>query len=388
MTHGDGSIFKTVASNGKTQWKVEVTIGHNPDGTRRRTRRTATSYAHALKLRRQLVADRDEYDLSFDNPTLDSFALWWIREVRAKRIKGATAADYEHRYRKTISPFMGNRRVSEIKAHDITLWLNALGEHYSVASVNGSLRVLKMVLGGAVDHGHCRSNAAYSISPIRTPGKAWDTGDGPWDSWEARIAVDTAKNHRFGVAIVLGVVLGMRKGEILALRWGDISFEQGSVFVRRSLRESVRYGSDGKGSMVIEEGDPKTLASRRIIPIPAEVREFLYNHMTSSPGPLFENDHLYVLSSGDGNTPMTNARFRRAFQSFLKFAGLRPVRFHDLRHTAATVALEKGVRIESVSQALGHTRIDTTKSIYAPMVNGLNSEFSNSNFYNMFAQDI
>ena len=388
MTHGDGSVFKTVTSSGKTQWKVEVTIGHNPDGSRRRTRRTASSYAHALKLRRQLVADRDDYNLSFENPTLDSFALWWIREVRAKRVKEATAADYEHRYRKTISPFLGSRRVAEIRAHDITAWIGVLHDDYSVSSINGSLRVLKMLMGGAVDHGHCRNNPAHSISPIRKSEWPRDDLNGPWDAYEARMAVEAAKSHSFGVAIILGVVLGMRKGEILALRWGDVGFGQSSILVRRSLRESVRYDADGKGSMVIEEGDPKTLASRRVIPLAEDVKDFLFSCMAKSPGAPFDTDYRYVLTFGDGCVPMTNARFRRGFTSFMKQSKLRRVRFHDLRHTAATVALENGVRIESVSQALGHSRIDTTKSVYAPMVNGLNSEFTDSNFRNMFTTNL
>ena len=136
--------------------------------------------------------------------------------------------------------------------------------------------------------------------------------------------------------------------------------------------------------MVTEEGGPKTLASRRIIPLSEEITQFLFDRMSVSPGAPFDTDHRYVLSVGDGCSPMTTARFRRGFASFVKYAALRPVRFHDLRHTAATVALENGVRIESVSQALGHSRIDTTKAIYAPFVNGLNSEFTGSNFSNMF----
>ena len=107
MAHGEGSIFKTKDSKGRARWKVEVTIGHKPDGTRLRTRRTAKTHAEALQIRRQLVTDRDEYELSFDNPTLNDFALWWIRDVRALRVKHSTAYGYEYRYRKMIAPTFG-----------------------------------------------------------------------------------------------------------------------------------------------------------------------------------------------------------------------------------------------------------------------------------------
>ena len=388
MTHGDGSVFKTVTSSGKTQWKVEVTIGHNPDGSRRRTRRTASSHAHAIKLRRQLVADRDDYNLSFENPTLDSFALWWIRDVRAQRVKAATAADYEHRYRRTISPFLGNKKIADIRPNDVTQWISLLRDDYASASINGALRVLKMVLSGATENGHARTNAAQAIQPLRHTDRYQDLRVEPWSAWEAKKAVRAAQNHWFGVAIILGVVLGMRKGEILALKWGDIDFSKGEISVTKSVRESARYGPDGVGSMVVEEGAPKTRASRRNIPVSQDVMDFLEQRMRESSLPPFCEDEFYVLSSGDPSAPLSNARFRKGFKSYLEESGSRPVRFHDLRHTAATVALENGVRIESVSQALGHSRIDTTKSIYAPMVSGLNSEFSEANHQSMFNSDI
>ena len=86
MNYGEGSVFKHKDAKGRTFWKVEVVIGHKPDGTRVRTRRTAKTHADALQIRRQLVTDRDEYQLKFDNPTLDAFAIWWIRDVRALRV--------------------------------------------------------------------------------------------------------------------------------------------------------------------------------------------------------------------------------------------------------------------------------------------------------------
>ena len=164
--------------------------------------------------------------------------------------KSATAADYEHRYRKTISPFMGSRRVvgNQRPTTSPCVARSALGRATTrLPPVNGSLRVLKMVMGGAVDHGHCR-NPTPALLHI-TDSKAWE-GAGTTRGrtlgrlWEARMAVETGQEPQVWCGHhVLGVVLGMRKGEILALRWGDVGFESRQRYWSEGLlRESVRYG--------------------------------------------------------------------------------------------------------------------------------------------------
>jgi len=163
MNCGEGSIFKHKDAKGRTFWKVEVVIGHKPNGTRIRTRRTAKTYAEAIQIRRQLVTDRDEYDLSFDNPTLDAFSIWWIREVRALKIKRSTAADYD-----------------KIDTRSVATWTNNMLVHYSAPSVNGALRVLKMVLGAAVEQGHLRTNVASPV-PRVSARRTRSEDNPPWD---------------------------------------------------------------------------------------------------------------------------------------------------------------------------------------------------------------
>jgi hypothetical protein len=191
MSYGGGSIFKGKDAKGRTLWKVEVVIGHHPDGSRKRTRRTARSHADALKIRKQLMTDRDEYNLSFDNPTLDDFALWWIRDVRALKVKASTAADYEYRYRKMIAPTFGALRLNTVDSRGVSTWANNLLDSYSAESVNGALRVLKMVLGAAVEHGHLRTNPATSIPHVKSQ-RGSSRENPPWDVYERRRAIEAA----------------------------------------------------------------------------------------------------------------------------------------------------------------------------------------------------
>jgi integrase len=378
MSYGEGSIFKHRDAKGRTFWKVEVVIGHKPDGTRRRTRRTAKTYAEAIQMRRQLVTDRDEYDLSFDNPTLDTFALWWIREVRALKIKQSTAADYEYRYRKMISPTFGFLNVDKIDTRSVATWTNILLKSYSSASVNGALRVLKMVLGAAVEHGHLRMNVASPVPRVSTRGTRSEDNP-PWDLHASQQAIATAQDHWFGVPVLLALVLGLRRGEILGLKWGDFDFDTRTVHIRRSRREFLAYDSAGKSHLETNETDPKTRSAVRSLQISDSMRDLLWSAMCKPLGGPFGTDDLYVVGGNGGAEPMSPTVFRRGFDSFLKDSRLRRVRFHDLRHSCAQHALAGGARIESVSQALGHSRIDITKAIYAPSVQALSNEFSAAN---------
>jgi len=378
MNYGDGSIFKHKDAKGRTVWKVEVVIGHKPDGTRIRTRRTTKTYAEATQIRRQLVTDRDEYDLTFDNPTLDAFALWWIREVRALKIKQATAADYEYRYRKMISPTLGFLTVDKIDTRSVATWTNILLKRYSSASVNGALRVLKMVLGAAVEHGHLRTNVASPVPRVSARGTRSEDNP-PWNLHESQQAIATAQDHLFGVPVLLALVLGLRRGEILGLKWGDFDFDKSTVHIRRSRREFLAYDSDGKSHLETNETDPKTRSATRSLPISDTVRALLWGAMCRPLGGPFGTDDLYVVGGNRSTEPMSSTVFRRGFDSFLKDSKLRRVRFHDLRHSCAQQTLAAGARIESVSQFLGHSRIDITKAIYAPSVQALSDEFSSAN---------
>lgn len=378
MNYGEGSIFKHRDARGRTLWKVEVVIGHKPDGTRVRTRRTAKTYAEATQIRRQLVTDRDEYDLSFDNPTLDTFALWWIREVRALKIKQSTAADYEYRYRKMISPTFGFLTVDKIDTRSVATWTNILLKRYSSASVNGALRVLKMVLGAAVEHGHLRTNVALPVPRVSARETRLEDNP-PWDLYTSQLAVAAAKDHWFGLPVLLALVLGLRRGEILGLKWGDIDFETKTMHIRRSRREFLAYDSEGKSHLETNESDPKTRSAARSLPISDTMHDLLWSAMCRPLGGPFGTEDLYVVGGNGSAEPMSSTVFRRGFDAFLKDSRLRRVRFHDLRHSCAQQTLAGGARIESVSQFLGHSRIDITKAIYAPSVEALSNEFSSAN---------
>jgi integrase len=168
----------------------------------------------------------------------------------------------------------------------------------------------------------------------------------------------------------------MRKGEILALRWSDINFDNGTLRVQRSRGERRVIGNSGEIFIELCEGPPKTLASVRTLPmgdvLSRVLRELRDTQFCSSE--VLLDKHVVIGANG---APLSPSYLTRRFNRKLKESGLRRIRIHDLRHTVAYLALESGVALEEISQGFGHNGVEVTKRTYAPAVQALSDRFAN-----------
>ena len=153
----------------------------------------------------------------------------------------------------------------------------------------------------------------------------------------------------------------MRRSELLALKWADLDLSSGALSVQRSL---------GRGlTSRLEEGDPKSRSGRRRIALSASVVESLKRHRVRqvehrlSVGDVFE-DRGYVFANETGGHIHPNTLYRR-FRGLTARAGVPPIRFHDLRHTSATLLLAEGVHGKIVQERLGHANIAMTLDLYS-----------------------
>lgn len=154
---------------------------------------------------------------------------------------------------------------------------------------------------------------------------------------------------------------GLRRGELAALCWNDIDFERRQLAVQRTAHR-IR----GQG---IVFGEPKTAAGRRSVRLGQVAISALKLLRTSQledrlrAGPAWHENGLVFTS--EVGTSLEAARITRIFQRDLAIAGIAPIRFHDLRHTAATLLIEQGVPMKAVQSALGHSTIAVTMDVYA-----------------------
>jgi integrase len=163
-------------------------------------------------------------------------------------------------------------------------------------------------------------------------------------------------------------------GELLGLRWADIDVEQGHLQVNRTaLRLSV---DDAK--MRMYETEPKTESSRRLITLPQLVVDTLRRHRAAqrayrlSQGSAYQDLDLVFANATGGH--LWDSTVRRQLYKLLKGCKLPPMRFHDLRHSAATILISLGVNIKVIQELLGHSNIQTTLNIYGHVIPGLQAQ--------------
>ncbi|GMA64711.1 hypothetical protein GCM10025859_51510 [Alicyclobacillus fastidiosus] len=168
------------------------------------------------------------------------------------------------------------------------------------------------------------------------------------------------------IGFYLAVMTGMRQGEIFGLRWSDIDFERGYLHVQQTVSWS-------SGHPVFQE--PKTDSSRRAIAITEDDIKVLQSHRVAQSERRLRAGKAYhdldlVICLEDGS-PMGQRRFSRAWHRALERAGYPNMRFHDLRHTHASLLLERDVHLKIVSERLGHSAISITADLYTHVLPGI-----------------
>lgn len=187
----------------------------------------------------------------------------------------------------------------------------------------------------------------------------------PFTAEQVQSFFDAIAGHKWEALFTLALATGMRQGELLGLKWQDINFSTGTLQVRRILT-GVPSETSGK---VFIEAEPKTQHSRRSITIASFALETLNQHRIPQvearlkAGELW-NEHDYVFCTLVG-THLRPSHVVDAFKKLLKKAELPDMRFHDLRHSAATLLLSLGVHPKVVQELLGHTQISMTMEIYS-----------------------
>lgn len=184
-----------------------------------------------------------------------------------------------------------------------------------------------------------------------------------------------ARGHRQEALILLALATGMRRGELLALKWQDLDLEKRILQVRRILTR-IPSKLPGKG---FEETEPKTDRGRRSIVLPPFMVEVLKQHRLRQleeklkAGPAWNNhDYMFCTSIGTHLNPTRDVL--NVLKSFLKKAGLPNIRFHDLRHSSATMLLSMQVHPKIVQEILGHSQINITMDIYSHVLPTMQEE--------------
>ncbi len=321
-------------------------------------------------------------------PDADKISLWdwlsrWLRDFAKPGLRIKSFDKYESCLRLYIKPILGEVKLVKLKAVDIRSLLQRLLEQggrgraiiedgcevrkkngLSSLTVRNTRRYLLMALDQAVKEGLLIKNVARDVAPpklvrseIRHLSKAQSV---------KLLKVAGQSGRMPYMAILLALTSGARLGELFGLKWDCVDLEKGAIFIRRSIITS--HGSKN----IFQE--PKTAKSRRLIRLPAktinELREYkkwqeLHMHQL---GDKYQDNDL-VLASALGNVVETSSFTSKTFKKMLDKAGIpREIKYHDLRHTHASLLLLQGVHPKVVQERLGHSTIAMTLDIYSHLI--------------------
>jgi integrase len=357
--NGEGGISRRKDGLYMARYTVETATGK-----KRKTIYAKTRQEAAEKLTKAM-ADRDG-GLIFDDENLSvgEYLDTWLKGLTGS-VRQSTLDGYEIAVRVHIKPALGRLKLKKLTpAHVASFYQDKLTAGAAPASVNKLHVTLHKALDQAVKWNMIPRNVSEAVKAPRPASNEMLT----LSANQVRTMLRAAQGDRLEALYVLAVHTGMRQGELLALKWPDVDLRDGRVSIRRTITKSG-------GRLLL--GEPKTAKSRRTITLTTGSLNALRAHRKRQLEEMMQRtglwqDHGLVFASEAGTLiNPTNLR-KRHFASLLKRAGLpADTRFHDLRHTCATLLLGKGIHPKFVQELLGHANIAITLDTYSHVIPGM-----------------
>jgi integrase len=354
----EGSIYQRKSDG---LWLGVAHVGYDASG---KPLRKYVSSKKRFEVVRQLKELRRKIDdgllLKEGGVTLTELFERWFNDVMRHQIAPSTFSNYQTVVRMHILPILGGKKLIDLTVSDVDKLLSLKTDSgLSPSTVRRIRAVLAQCLDQAIRWELVRRNVAtLSRSPkmLRHEGRTLSPE-------QARHLLETLRGHHNEALYALMLSTGLRRGEALGLLWSDFDRTTGVLRVSRQLKR--------EGSRLVTT-DTKTSLSRRAVNLPAQMLTTLLAHEARQAS---ERDRLgtawiesgYVFTSSIG-TPIDPRNLYREFRKVCRSAGLGDWHPHELRHSAASLMLAQGVKIQVVSQVLGHSSIRMTADVYGHLL--------------------
>lgn len=288
--------------------------------------------------------------------TVREYLETWLQEVAAHRVRPKTLEGYTNNVRRHIVPRIGKQRLGALTARDVRQMLDRLcREGRSARLVQAVHATLRTALEHAVREEEIPRNVARLVS-VPTPPRSHRE---PLTIEQGRLLLKVARDDRLYALYVVSLVLGLRRGEALGLRWRDINLDSGVLSVRQTVQRV-------NGALVFAA--PKTFRSRRAVPLPDVCLAALRAHRQTqaqerdaSPVAWPQTELVFTTRFG---TPIEPRNYSRSFRALCERAGVPALRLHDLRHSCVSLLLALGVPPRVVMEIVGHSGLEMTMNVY------------------------
>lgn len=382
--NGEGTISKRTRDGKVVGWRGSVTVGHDAQGRQVRRWVSGKTQAEVQEGMRRLQSELHQGLVTpSEKLTVSAYLDQWLQNKERDQLKPNTLRSYRDSVRLHLKPLLGKRVLEKLRPLDVEQMLTQLHQAgKSPAVLAYSLRVLKMALRQAVQWQLVARNVAEAVRPPRRSKPKFHV----WEASEVVHFLQVTEAHRLHAAFYLALMTGMRRGEILGLQWTDIDWERKRLQVCYNLVEVRAEGQPGKvhrGKPTVSSKrttlqTPKTDASQRVVALSDGTLQKLREHQRRQEAErcligLDRSEQGFVFANelGQATEPRTLYGW---YRQLVKQAGVRRIRFHDLRHTAASLMIHKGLPPKTVADRLGHTDVAFTLRVYAHLYDGQRQE--------------
>jgi integrase len=359
---GEGTLIPRKDKAGQViGWKGAVTVGFKVGGIPDRRWVSGNTQEEVRRKLDVLKHQRDTGMLANANDiTLEQFGRYWL-ENKPKSIRAITEQSYLSTLEKHLYPTLGHLRLDKLTAaHLDTLYKSMLDKGLSTRVVRYVHTLVHGMLKQALKWGKLARNVAEAATPPSLVTKKMQV----WTPSNAVHFLEYAALDRLQAAWYLALFAGLRRAELLGLRWQDVDLAAASIEISQGVVEVKRKGE--KSQLMFSQ--PKTRSSYRTLSISPDTVAVLQAHLERQNkerqdcGEHWQETGLVFTSSL--GTPINPSNLARAYKQLIRRAGVPNIRLHDLRHTCASLAIARGDNPKVVSERLGHTSVAFTLNTY------------------------
>jgi integrase len=356
---GEGNIY--LRADGR--WAARVSVGYRNGKRARRWLYGKTRAEVANRLRSAIQAHQDGTLVQPGRTTVEQFLNRWLADCARQRLRPRTFLSYSQMVRLHIVPTLGRVPLQRLTPQHVQAWLN---ERHRAGLSPRTCQYMRAILRSALAQAHRWGIVARNVATLVESPRVTRHEITPLNPEQARALLAAVRDHRLGALFTVAIALGLRQGEALGLTWGAVDLDTGTLTVRAAPQRV------GKTWELVE---PKSERSRRTLVMPEVVSTALRAHrVTQLQERLLAGSRWsetgFVFTTRTG-TPLEARNLIRAFNAVLRDTGLPRVRFHDLRHTAATFLLAQGVDPRTIMETLGHSQISLTLDTYSHVLPSL-----------------
>lgn len=356
--HNEGSVWQTADG----RWRAQISAG---DGKRRSA--TFKTQREALDWKNRVLADLARgAPLPEGQQTVKAYLADWLESKRAQGLVPGTITIYERHIRLYIVPVIGRVRLDKLQPQHIQQVLSAArGKGLASSTIKSVYGILSAALKVAMRQGAVLRNVSELVdSPRRTRREML-----AWTPEQARAVREAVRGERYEALYVLALATGMRQGELLGLEWRHLDLDCGQVRVASNLQREYREAPrEDEPLTIMRARQTKTAAGNRLIDLDPQTVEALRAHRRRqleerlAAGERWRDSDLVFCGPLGG--PLESSALRRWHKRHLPAWRVPFIRFHDLRHTAATLMLLRGIQPHVVAKILGHASVAITLGLY------------------------